>query len=280
MQQGCVFKDPNSKYNGIFWFFEGTINDGKGKTAGKKLFAIYDDGKELKNINPSVIWDLEPVDEPKPIKKSFDKSGAQNFAINSIRSYLKDLKAERERQAQIKRKYGVKSLEFFIGNLDEDLEMYYIRQEMGENVDLAIRNKEDKKKNYEIALKKLEDDIIKEESLSMSMPKFLGAVLVEQDDETQIEDVFVTEEGEISAEMVGMNISMEYEQSEGRNPIDVSENNLGFDIKSKDNEGNIRYIEVKARSDEGLVKLTLNEWFKAKRFKKAFWLYVVVNIAR
>ena len=78
--------------------------------------------------------------------------------------------------------------------------------------------------------------------------------------------------------MIGMNISMEYEQSEGRIPVDVSENNLGFDIKSKDNDGNIRYIEVKARSDEGLVKLTLNEWFKAKRFKKTFWLYVVVNI--
>ena len=149
---------------------------------------------------------------------------------------------------------------------------------MGENVDLAIRNKEDKKKNYEIALKKLEDDIIKEESLSMSMPKFLGAILVEQTENTEDQDIIVTENGKKSTEMVGMNISMEYEKSEGRIPVDVSENNLGFDIKSKDNEGNIRYIEVKARSDEGLVKLTLNEWFKAKRFKKAFWLYVVVNI--
>ena len=181
MQQGCVFKDVNSKYNGIFSFFEGTVNDGKGNIAGKKLFAIYDDGKKLKNINPSVIWDLEPIDEPKPVQKSFDKSEAQNFAINSIGSYLKDLKIERERQAQIKRKYGVKSLDYFIAKLNEDLKRYTIRQEMGENVDFAIRNKEDKKKNYEIALKKLEDDIIKEESLSMSMPKFLGAILVEQD---------------------------------------------------------------------------------------------------
>ena len=63
LQQGCVFKDRNSKYWKFISFFEGIINDGKGNIAGKKLFAIYDDGKKLKNINPSVIWDFEPIDE-------------------------------------------------------------------------------------------------------------------------------------------------------------------------------------------------------------------------
>lgn len=279
MQRGCVFNDPNGKYNGIFWFFECTINDGKGETAGKKLFALYDDGKEIKSINPSVIWDLEPIDEPKPLENNYEKSKAQEFAIESSEHYLKDLKVERERQAQIKRKYGIKSLEFFIGDLDGDLTTLYLRQEMGENVDLAIRNKEEKKKNYEIALKKLKNDIVKEESLSMSMPKFLGAVLVEQEGDVKLPEVISTDAGDVSVEMVGMNISMEYEKSEGRTPVDVSENNLGFDIKSKDESGNIRYIEVKARSDEGLVKLTLNEWFKAKRFREKYWLYVVAKVA-
>ncbi len=80
-------------------------------------------------------------------------------------------------------------------------------------------------------------------------------------------------------ERIGMEIAMEYERMQGRNPEDVSEENLGFDIRSK-GEGEIRYIEVKARRDEGEVALTWNEWFKAKRFKENYWLYVVSNAVK
>jgi hypothetical protein len=39
----------------------------------------------------------------------------------------------------------------------------------------------------------------------------------------------------------------------------------------------VRYIEVKGRSLNGGVSLTQNEWFKAKRFKDEYYLYVVLN---
>ncbi|MEM3455800.1 MAG: DUF3883 domain-containing protein, partial [Candidatus Micrarchaeia archaeon] len=74
-------------------------------------------------------------------------------------------------------------------------------------------------------------------------------------------------------------IAMEYEKAQGREPEDVSKENLGFDIRSK-GDGETRYIEVKARKDEGQVALTLNEWFKAKRFKNQYWLYVVANAVK
>jgi hypothetical protein len=38
-----------------------------------------------------------------------------------------------------------------------------------------------------------------------------------------------------------------------------------------------RYIEVKGRAALGGVALTPNEWIKARRFGKDYWLYVVVN---
>lgn len=38
-----------------------------------------------------------------------------------------------------------------------------------------------------------------------------------------------------------------------------------------------RYIEVKGRAGEGGVALTPNEWIKAQRFGKNYWLYVVIN---
>jgi hypothetical protein len=70
---------------------------------------------------------------------------------------------------------------------------------------------------------------------------------------------------------------MIYEKQNGREPTDVSKENPGFDIRSINQDGSVRYIEVKARAGIGDVALTQNEWFKAKRFKDDYYLYVVLN---
>ena len=81
-------------------------------------------------------------------------------------------------------------------------------------------------------------------------------------------------------EQVGMRVAMNYEKEHGWIAEDVHEENLGFDIRStKYSEegtfGDIRYIEAKARALDGAIRLTANEWKKAKRFKEKYWLYVV-----
>jgi len=78
-------------------------------------------------------------------------------------------------------------------------------------------------------------------------------------------------------EKIGMRLSMEFEQSQGRNPEDVSAQNLGYDIRSKTPDGSFRYIEVKARAMEGEIVLTGNEWRKACELGNDYWIYIVVN---
>ncbi len=39
----------------------------------------------------------------------------------------------------------------------------------------------------------------------------------------------------------------------------------------------MRYIEVKARAQTGAIALTQNEWFKAQRLNKDYYLYAVMN---
>ena len=271
LQRGAVFKDPAGRYDGVLWFFEGEVKDGKGDVAGKRLMAIYDEGKELNEVNPAILWDFVPSDDNEPAKVKMTKEKAQEYAIGTVENYKHEIGEERKRQAEIKRKYGIKSLEFLIGELDAELAELYERQAEGEKVELAIRNKEERKRQYEEALKTLQKEIEQEVSLAISMPKFLGAVLVKP---TSAKDMVSDEE----IERIGMEITMEYEQSEGREPEDVSKENIGFDIRSRGG-GETRYIEVKARKDEGQVALTRNEWFKAKRFKEQYWLYVVANAA-
>lgn len=271
LQKGATFKDPSGIYDGVVCFFKGEVKNGKGEVAGRRLLAIFDNGKKLKEVNPSILWDLVPSDRSKSAKIENNRGQAQEFAVNAVESYRKETLEERKRQAKIKKKYGVRSLEYLIGELDADLAGLYDRQAKGEKVDIVIRNKIERKKQYEKALESLNKEIEQEMSLTISVPKFLGAILVNP---TSSKDMASDEE----IEKIGMEIAMEYEKKEGRKPEDVSKENIGFDIRSKGKE-EIRYIEVKARKEEGNLALTPNEWFKARRFKEKYWLYVVVNAA-
>jgi hypothetical protein len=98
-----------------------------------------------------------------------------------------------------------------------------------------------------------------------------------------------TEEGQnIQAEkMAGESLSrdfvMKHEIEEGRIPKEMSEDNAGYDIKSTEKNGDIRFIEVKSISGqwggEGIT-VSPNQINFAQEYKKAFWLYVVENIGK
>ncbi len=267
LQNGAVFEDPSGVYDGVIWFFEGEVVDGKGEVAGKTLMAIYEDNEGYREINPAVLWDLAPKGVSQRQSISSAKDQAQRYTIGVLENYRKRLLEERERQKQIKEKYGVRSLEDFIAELDTELTRLYERKSKGDDVDIVILNRREQRTKYEEALKKLKQEIEREVHLTVSKPKFLGAVLVKSAKSVKCDE---------EVERIGMEIAMNYERSQGREPKDVSRENLGFDIRSE-GKGEIRYIEVKARMDEGFVALTPNEYFKAKRFKEQYWLYVVVN---
>jgi superfamily II DNA or RNA helicase len=271
LQRGAVFKDPSGEYDGVFWFFVGEIKDGKGDIAGKRLMAIYDDGSTvLREVNPAILWDFAPSDSTESMKVEIAKENAQEFAINAVEHYKQEITEERERQAEIKRKYGIRSLEFLIGELDAELAGLYERQEVGEKVELVIRNKEERKRQYEEALKVLRKEIEQEASLTITMPKYLGAVLVKP--MAPVTTVSSKEMNEIGRELV-----KQYERTQGREPSDVPDG-YGYDLISKGDE-EVRYIEIKGFSEEGDADLTPNEWFKARRFKAQYWLYVVAHAA-
>ncbi len=267
--RGSTFADPSGQYNGSIWYYIGEISDGKGEVAGRRIIALYDDGKNCREINPAVIWDFSPY-KGKIEPAEINEQKTLPEAIKAIEKFKEEVGAERRRQAEIKRKYGLKSLDYLIQELDLELVSLYDRLAQGEKVELPIRNKEEQKTRYELARKELEAEIEKEQALSISMPELLTVIRVLP--AAASDEMF--EDAEIEA--IGMEIAVQYERNQGREPEDVSKENLGFDIRSK-GQDEIRYIEVKARADEGEVALTQNEWFKAKRFKNQYWLYIVSN---
>jgi SNF2 family DNA or RNA helicase len=283
LQRGASFVDPDGRLDGHILFFEGEVKDGTGTVAGKSLFAFYSDSKtsDIRNVPATIMWDLAESSAQTTSVQTIDpeslKKKVLSRVISSLNEYKLKLQDDRNRQAQIKQKYGITSLEKLIVELDGDLIDLYARRDRGENVDLAIFNKEEKKREYEQSKKELEEIILKERSLTMSSPAFIGIARVLP---------MQTERGGVmhsdpEVERIGMETVMKFEREAGRDPEDVSKDNLGFDIRSKErtleNIQKIRYIEVKARAEVGPVALTQNEWFKAQRLADDYFLYVVWN---
>jgi len=302
---GATFIDPEGKKDGVIWFLEAEIKDGKNEVAGKRLFAVYQDfkleshkveesdEKDIQNspfqplsfMSPAILWDLKPLStdvagaapQKEELKQEIllDKDAVISYVVSEgLESYKKELLERRIRDAKIKEKYGIRSLDSMIAESDGKLASYYERQMKGENIpEMTIQNEQKKKEDLENKRQRLQKEIEAETHLYPTDPKILGAVRVIPG---QLPPIAA---GDEEIEQIGMRIAMEYERKCGRNPEDVSPKNLGYDIRSYDDKANYRYIEVKARAKEGAVAITPNEWLMAQRLKEEYWLYVVVNAA-
>ena len=277
--RGAVFTDPDGDINGLIWIASSEITDGNNNVAGRRLFGVYQNqNNELSFIHPGILWDLKP--EPSGTRPQLDLDmnfqKIESFLVeNSLQEYKNEILGQRETNAEIKRKYGIRSLEQLIGESEAKLAEYATKRALGENVVAATEQREQKKRDtYDGRLQKLRREIEAEISLLPSAVNLIGVARVLNESTISVDQQRSNKE----IEMVGMRVTTEYEINRGWQPTDVSAiKGRGFDIESTDGEGNYRYIEVKARSGVGGVDLTNNEWLKAKRLGDEFWLYVVSN---
>jgi hypothetical protein len=277
LEKGAIFIDPSGNMEGLIWFLECEIKDGSGQIAGKRIFALFQDRNgSIRQISPSILWDLKPASGELPEQLSQLQASDEQVVIFAaeeiISKYLEELKKQRERDAEIKRKYGLRSLDELIFKSEEKLLDYETRRAKGENIpEVTIQNENQRKEDLLMKKKRLEDEIKGETNLLPSMPKILGIAAVKP--VAMLEDAL---KEDLGVEKIGMQIAMEFEQKQGRVPEDVSMQNLGFDIRSTSIK-EVRYIEVKARAKSGRIALTTNEWLMANRLEAEYWLYIVEN---
>jgi superfamily II DNA or RNA helicase len=277
VRRGAVFVDPDGRLDGWLLFLEGEVRDGTNQVAGKRIFALYRSvGGDVRLINPSVLWDLKPYAKQQEIESQVPENDVIAYAVEHVlEPYRAELLKERERMAAIKRKYGLRSLEQMILESEAKLIEYETRRVKGENLpEVELLNEQRRKEELEMRKRALEEEIRRETSLLPSTPKILGVVRVLPQPTA---DQSMRSDAEIEA--IGMHVAMQYEREHGRNPEDVSAENVGYDIRSTSPLGEVRYIEVKARATTGAIVLTPNEWLMAQRLGNEYWLYVVENAA-
>jgi superfamily II DNA or RNA helicase len=276
VRRGAAFADPDGNLDGWLWFLEGELRDGANQIAGKRLFAVFqpNNGGELRLVNSSVLWDLKPVSDHTESASCPAEDEIIGYAVERVlESYRAEILELRQRDAVIKQKYGVRSLEQLSLESDAKLIDYETRRTKGEPIpDVEIRNEERRKEELLTRKRNLEDEIRRETSLLPSAPRVLGVVRVIPKPTSD-----PAMRSDLETEAIGMKVAMDYEHSQQRLPQDVSKENLGYDIRSEGAGGAIRYIEVKARATTGAIVLTPNEWLMAQRLGDEYWLYIVEN---
>ncbi len=160
---GAVLRDPDARLDGLLWFLQAEIKDGFGKTAGRRLFAVYEDRGGAKTlVSPSILWDLKADGGREPMLDGATAGGATDtdedaiidYVINNaLEPYREELLAQRRRDAEIKEKYGLRSLDSLIGRSNEKLADYYTRQGKGEPMP-EVTIKQEKRKKEELIEKR------------------------------------------------------------------------------------------------------------------------------
>jgi superfamily II DNA or RNA helicase len=284
LREGAVFLDPEGNEEAMLWFVLGKVTDGKGRKIGERLFAVLQNSSgELLRKGAFILWDLNPSSNPVGFvgfSENVHEEGEKvsMWALNDlVDPYFEEIKEQRMRELDIRKRYVERSLDYLIKESIKRLGVLRGKEKKGMDMRIAITS--EVRRQEELLHRKSEalQEIEQERNLSPSMPEVIatvGIVPLKTDDKEMLEAMKRDEE----IERIAMKVTLDFEQAQGRRPEDVSEENLGYDVKSK-GKGELRYIEVKGRARIAKIVLTPNEWIKAHRFKDNYWLYVVANCA-
>ncbi len=279
LARGAVFADPDGRRDGLLWFLQVELRDGTNAIAGQRLVCVHQAAgapADLRLVPPAVLWDLRPVSGGEAPDLPVDEGAVLAFAVDAaLEPYRRELLAERQREAAVKRKYGLRSLDQLLLESEAKLLDYATRRAKGEDIpEPTIQHEERVKEDLLGKKRRLEEALRLGTTLAPAEPRIIGVARVVP---TDAAGLALTEDQDI--EDIGMRVALAYEGAQERSAEDISSENLGYDIRSTAPDGAVRYIEVKARARTGVIALTPNEWLMAQRLGDEYWLYVVEHAA-
>jgi superfamily II DNA or RNA helicase len=290
LRQGACFFNADATEATVLWLLKCGVEDGRGQAAGERIFALHLTGDRFRKSQPYALLDLKPPDGHPEIVQSIreaatDQDRVINWSLDEVTpEYFGEITERRTKELGIKEKYVRKSLQFLISESNKKIAKYdnQLRQMRFEDDPARLniqgnRAKEEARRNeLSQRLKDRLAEIEQEKHLSEKPPEILGVAVILPAPREVMASV-AGMENDPAVEAIAVETAKKYEESQGRQPVSVEDENCGWDVTSLCNGQVARYIEVKGRGGIGGVALTPNEWIKAQRFGKDYWLYVVVN---
>jgi len=291
--RGAIFYNADSTSPEILWLLKTGIEDGHGRTIGQRLSAVHKHDGGFRRIQPYALLDLKSPDEPPGVDPAIkhaahDEDNVIDWALDAVVApYFEEVSERRTRELSIKEKYIRKSLNFLIGESNRKIINYdrkigsYLDPNDGQVLNLKGNRAQEVARRDELVHRRNArlSELEHEKQLSEQPPDVLGvAVILPMVASPEAEPAHAAAmKSDPEVEAIAIEIVKQYEQSQGRKPVSVEEDNCGWDITSLSDGQVARYIEVKGRAEEGAVAITPNEWIKAQRFGKDYWLYIVTH---
>jgi SNF2 family DNA or RNA helicase len=241
-------------------------------------------------LSPDVLHDLDPYPTSPNGLPVADPQGAMDFVKAGYQlTKRREVQAERQHYAQVVREYLEKSFQARIYAAERRV-MGLRARELGGEKDVALARQQ-AERDLEDLRRARRDRLAGLDRLAIARSgpvRHLASVWVLPSDQvpdtaTAVRTAAWPEDAETQRrmELAAMQVAMDYERRRGWEPFDISgQRGPGFDIRSlgpadpATGHRPVRRIEVKGRARGQSVRLTVNEWLKARQLGETYWLYV------
>ena len=282
LNRGAVFYDLHRKEAYRLDVFAASIKDGRDNTLHRRIFVVETDiNGNLSIRQPTLFLDLTsaPRGTSVPeIEELPDRSQLELCLVEkALTPFLNEISAQRLKEIDTIARHIRISLNELINRQNLILANLVERQQKGEELSGLISQAETRLDELNGRLERRLKELDKERQITIGDITHIGCAWVLPHPERTLFSRMIRDD---EIEKIAMEKAMEYERSRAWQPEDVSMEDRGFDILSKNPiSGDVRFIEVKGRSTIGEIALTKNEYETASRLKNDFWLYVVFNCA-
>jgi superfamily II DNA or RNA helicase len=283
----AVFVDPSAAEAYHLHFMEMEIRGNSrrsGDTAAlhAELVAVKEQSGEFSVMAPDVLHDLVPHPSPPAHLPAADTAKATDFLRSSYQlSACDHCRDERRQFAKVCEDYLRSSFEMRIRVAQDRVMKLRGRIAKGESeAQLALRDAENDLADLE-RTKKERLDGLSRLGIARTGPVAHVASVVVLPPGSDTLPLTPADIVDIETEVAAMNIAMEHERQRGWEPTDVGRQKIGFDLRSLSpadpatGRREVRRIEVKGRAKGAPIRMTTNEWLKARQLASTYWLYVV-----
>lgn len=281
-KQGACFHSLAHEAPARIDFYRARVVDGLGHVIHERLFAVElpSDG-EPRLREASVLGDLTPADHPPrdlpPV--AIAPEATQWLHANAFGPFLEEVREDRLDEASRVEEHIELSLTELLHKVDQEIGRAAAEVEKGaQGAEGRLKQAEDRHAELMARRERRRRELQQQRSLTLQGIERITSVLVLPHPAREAPDVRNLRTNP-ETEATAMRVVMEFERAVGRQPYDVSEKNLGYDITSLDlASGELRLIEVKGIGGEsGSILLTPNEHRVAQDRRDCYWLYIVKN---
>ena len=282
LAQGTVFVDKDARQPYLVWLLQGSVVNGAGEVVHSRLLALRQTGAKFDVVEPGVLLDLPPADVAPPAPDALTGLAVSDTAVAQAsgaysNQFLAEVAAEQERQASIVETALQQSVNDNLFELQQRLDRQHDDQAAGKDMGIAIRTTDEQIESLTAELRQRREDLRHRKVTSIQTPRVVGVAAVIPGPVPRVMEERRGGGDNTTVEMAAMQVAMDHERAHGRDQVDVSRTEVGYDIRSTGPGREIRYIEVKGHTSTGDAILYYTEWQMAHRMGKEFFIYEVTQ---